>query len=165
MSRLTPRTTPSPSPFPHHQQNQTHFSTSLLVLIPLLSFSLLALFTFLLHRHYRRYLCRQHARKAARTIQGHIDGDVEQAEFSEAGEGQASVRPNQGEERANGESEDVEGKEGKKREGKKEIKGKRKGKGRVISNGNGLSMTEEEWQHAARVEKVLKERARMSVGL
>ncbi|KAL9003149.1 MAG: hypothetical protein Q9188_003971, partial [Gyalolechia gomerana] len=146
--------------------NQTHLSTPVLVLIPLLSFSLLALLTFLLHRRYCRYRCRQHARKAARTIQGHLDGDVELAEFSEAGEGQASVRPNQGEQGANGESEDVEGKEGKKEiKGRRTGKGKRKGKGRVIGNGNGLSMTEEEWQHTARVERVLKERARMSVGL
>lgn len=50
------------------------------------------------------------------------------------------------------------------KKGKKADRGKEK-EGEVISNGNGLAMTEEEWREVARVEKELKEKARRSVGL
>ncbi|KAL8652812.1 MAG: hypothetical protein Q9210_002461 [Variospora velana] len=45
-------------------------------------------------------------------------------------------------------------------------KGKKADKGnKLISNGNGLAMTEEEWQEVRRIEIELKEKARKSAGL
>ncbi|KAL8838371.1 MAG: hypothetical protein Q9170_002178 [Blastenia crenularia] len=116
---------PSQSSTPHTKSySRPHLSAPIITIIIALSCCFLGVTILLLNRYYRRYRCREHAKKTARAILEPLTEDIALAEREQKDE--ASKRKHKSNERD---------------------------QGKMVSNGNGLEMTEEQWIEAARVGK------------